>query len=160
MSVMQDYLQAVDDCAQQCVKMLEVESEKRRALMNNEGKNIEAAVKTQQAALMKLETLEARRIQLQTALGFDENCTVSEILDRLPEGADRERLRELAQKLKECATELREQNRQSLELAKLDMRLIESLRGKAGLPETGAGLYAPSKMQDRPMGSSKFNSSF
>ena len=117
---MQDYLQAVDDCAQQCVKMLEVESEKRRALMNNEGKNIEAAVKTQQAALMKLETLETRRMQLQE----------------------------------------REQNRQSLELAKLDMRLIESLRGKAGLPETGAGLYAPRKMQDRPMGSGKFNSSF
>ena len=156
MSAMQDYLQAVEDCAQQCVKMLEVESEKRRALMDNKGKAIEEAVKMQQAALMKLETLEARRIQLQTALGFDENCTVSEILDRLPEGADRE----LAQKLKECATELREQNRQSLELAKLDMRLIESLRGKAGLPETGAGLYAPSKMQDRPMGSSKFNSSF
>ncbi len=160
MSVMQDYLQAVDDCAQQCVKMLEVESEKRRALMNNEGKNIEAAVKTQQAALMKLETLETRRMQLQEELGFDRSMTVSEILDRLPEGPERERLRELAQSLKDAAAELREQNRQSLELAKLDMRLIESLRGKAGLPETGAGLYAPSKMQDRPMGSGKFNSSF
>lgn len=160
MSAVQDYLQAVEDCAQQCVKMLEVESEKRRALMDNKGKAIEDAVKTQQAALMKLETLEARRIHLQQVLGFDENATVSQILERMPQGPERDRLRELAQSLKESAQELREQNRQSLELAKLDMRLIESLRGKAGLPETGAGLYAPSKMQDRPMGSSKFNSSF
>ena len=88
----------------------------------------------QQAALMKLETLETRRMQLQEELGFDRSMTVSEILDRLPEGPERERLRELAQSLKDAAAELREQNRQSLELAKLDIRLIESLRGKAGLP--------------------------
>lgn len=149
------YIESVEACCNQCADMLLLEKEKRQALLKNEGKRIETVLKDQQAALMRLEALEKKRMQAQKMLGFEEQDTAAEVVESLPIGPDREKLAGLIRRLKECALDLREQNRESLELARLDLKLAQSLRQQTGEAED-AGLYGPARMAR----SSKFNDCF
>lgn len=149
------YLEAVRACRDQCRQMLELEKEKRQALLKNEGKRIEAVLKDQQAALMQLEALEKKRMQAHRDLGFSDEDTAAQVVERLPDGPDREALAQLVRSLKDCARELREQNKESLELARLDLKLARSLRARAGEPED-AGLYGPA----RGTGTGRFSDCF
>ena len=157
--MMKEYIDSVSRCLEQCKEMLQLESEKRRALIKNAVHEIEEVVKKQQAALMKLETLEHQRIKAQVALGYDEAATAAQILADMPEGQQKDTLSALIVKLKECAVDLKEQNKDSLELARLDLQLVESLR--AGSTETTAqsGVYSRSQTS-KPINSSKFDGSF
>lgn len=158
-SVLKQYIEAVDQCRQQCAQMLTLEKEKRQALLKNEGKRIESVLKDQQAALMQLEALEKKRLQAHKALGFSEQDTAAQVVASLPDGPDKQKLDELIHALKECADELREQNKESLELARLDLKLAENLRAQAGEP-TDAGLYGPSHGTGRPTGGNDFSDCF
>lgn len=155
---MQEYIQAVKKCVEQCKEMLVLESEKRKALATNIGKDIECVVKNQQAAIMKLETLEQQRMQAQHALGYAPNMTASDILRALPDSPDKTKLAQLIAELRQLAEDLKEQNRDCLDLAKLDLRLIESLKADVQQPPPESGVY--SRTQATKPVASKFNSSF
>lgn len=156
---MQEYIDTVSRCLEQCKEMLQLESEKRRALIKNAAQEIETVVKKQQAALMKLETLEHQRIKAQVALGYDETATAAQVLGDMPEGQQKETLSALIAKLKECAVDLKEQNKDSLELARLDLQLVESLRIDGSTSAAQSGVYSRSQAS-KPINSSKFNGSF
>ncbi len=155
---MQTYIDAVESCLEQCREMLRLESEKRRVLLTNSGKEIEAVLKNQQAALMKLEVLEKQRMTAQVAQGYDEKATASQILQMMPDGEEKQQLQQLVDQLRECAAELKKQNQSSLELARLDLQLIESLRGKQQQPVAQSGVYSRTQAS-KPMQPNKFNSS-
>lgn len=142
-----EYIAVLQECEKQCEEMLELESEKRKALTVNEGHLIETVVKNQQAALMKLEAIEKKRIQVQENLGFPQEMTAGELLAQLPqEHCQKAQLVQIAQHLKEIAQQVQEQNRQSIDLAKLDLRLIDSLRAKTSTNKaSNAGLYKAGK---------------
>lgn len=156
---MQNYIEAIEKCLNQCKEMLQLESEKRRALAVNLGKDIEDVVRKQQAALMKLETLEQQRMQAQQQLGYDSAATATQILEQMPSGPEKDRLADLVAQLRQVATDLKEQNKDSLELAKLDLRLIESLRAGGQQNTTQSGVYSRSQAAKPPQGT-KFNGSF
>lgn len=161
MSTLLAYIAVIEECAGQCREMLALEGEKRRALMLNDAHAVEAAMKNQQAALMKLEAIEKKRVQAQQELGFAPQATAAQILQALPPSADRDRLQQAAADLKQFAQQLQEQNKESIELAKLDIRLMESVQARAGSAQTsGAGLYSRGKGPANPMGNVKFNGSY
>ena len=162
MHSMQEYIELIEECAQQCREMLAIEGEKRRALMLNDAAAVEAAMNSQQAALMRLEALEKRRLQLQQELGLDPQATAAQILQSMAPSDERARLQSAAEQLRRSAQELQEQNRESMELARLDIRLMESLRARAGTAQTSsAGLYSRGRGPASPAaGSAKFNGSY
>lgn len=159
MSNVEQYIDAVRQCAQQCRQMLALEHDKRLALVNNEGSKIQHVISQQQAALMQLETLEKRRIEIQECMGVDRSATAQKVLERLPQGKGKEELSKAIAELTANATELRRQNKDNLELARLDLQIIESLQNRNNAYPTDAGVYRPGKSAPTAL-KKKFDGSF
>ena len=57
-----EYKVVLEECLVECKKMLEFETEKRRALLDSDMNNLSAVLQSQQATMMKLENIEKKRI--------------------------------------------------------------------------------------------------
>lgn len=136
---MLSYREAVKQVKNQLRTMLETEQEKRSALLNHEIDKLEALLQAQQAMVMKLETLEKKRVAAQEAAGFG-GKTADELLEILPE-EEKACFVPLLRELTETAQQLRELNAVSLDIADTELRLI----GQFDEPAAG-GRHGPYQM--------------
>lgn len=143
---LQNYIEMTEKCAQCCRELLDQEQEKRQALLGSDDKRLGAVLQAQQAAVMKLDGLEKRRIAAQSAAGFASK-NAEEVLAGLPEGAEKERLGKLFDEMRRTARELKELNKTALNIARESLYLIEAVTGQAR--REAGGTYKPGRPMDR-----------
>lgn len=103
---------------------LESERDKRRALLDNRLDKLEAALRAQQAETMKLRALETKRVGLQSKLG-PPKAKAKELLASVGDGEARESMGALFAQIADVAGQIYEQNRQSLELAAVNLKVLK-----------------------------------
>ncbi|MCL1804910.1 MAG: flagellar protein FlgN [Clostridiales bacterium] len=126
MSSFADFLTATERCADQARTMLGFEQEKRQALLSDDMDRLENMIQAQQAAIMKLESLEKLRLEAQEKAGYH-NLSADEILKLLDDGPDKESLARQAGELRQTLEDIRFQNDSALEIARMNLQIIESL---------------------------------
>ncbi len=134
-------LQAIRESTEQLEQMIELEQEKRQALLNPTLDGLEAMLPRQQAAVMQMESSERRRLAAQAKAGF-EGLTGEEIQAKVPPD-EAEAIAPLLTKLRSVAEELRSLNRTAMDVARANLRFVEKVTGTNEAP---SGLYqAPGK---------------
>ena len=118
---------------------LESEREKRCALLSNDMSRLEAMLKVQQAEAMKFRSLESKRAKLQSTLGLPD-AKATELLAAISDVDVRKCIDELFGEIAEIAEQIREQNRQSLELAESNLKILDMIR-RGGEAETQSTYY-------------------
>jgi flagellar biosynthesis/type III secretory pathway chaperone len=143
MSKMTAFLSATERCVSQSKAMLEFEQEKRQALLSDDLDRLEDMIQAQQAAIMKLESLEKQRIEAQEKAGYH-NMSAEEILERMDEGDDKAALSRHVGDLRRTLDEIRYQNGKSLEIARANLQIFNTLAtGKEVVPKQG--VYKPTQ---------------
>lgn len=102
--------------------MAEQEKEKLEALLSYQLKRIEQAISLQQARAMQLDNYEKKRLELQTAAGFD-GKTFREII-AATDGTLRARLEKLFERTDAAVQLVQFYNQKSMESVKLDLQKI------------------------------------
>ena len=120
---------------------LENECEKRRALLENDIDRLETMLKIQQAETMKLRDMEAKRAKLQSTLGLPDE-KARELLLYIDNPEARSSIKALFEEIADKAKMIQEQNRQSLELAKVNLKVFD-LIVRGGEPGTHSKFYGP-----------------
>ena len=120
---------------------LENECEKRRALLGNDFLRLEKMLKVQQAETMKFRELESKRTKLQSKLGLPD-VKAAELLENISDPETHRSLKILFSEIADYAEQIQEQNRQSLELAETNLKVIELARG-GGTAEVHSSYYGP-----------------
>ncbi len=124
---------------------LENEREKRLALLNKNLGRLEEMLKVQQAETMKLRGLEAKRIKLQSDLGLPD-VRAKELLASIENIEARRSIEALFADLTDIAEQIREQNKQSLELAESNIKILDLIR-RGGETEKESKCYGPESGQ-------------
>lgn len=129
------FAEATRRVQQQLSEMIASEKEKRQALLTQDMTRLEAVLPAQQAMVMKLESLEKKRMEAQEAAGFS-GLTAAAILEKLsPE--ERTQLEPLFRETRETATVYSELNRAALEIANTELRLMDQIVRNAGVESSG-----------------------
>lgn len=131
---MKSYLVSLHKTIDQCSLMVDLEQQKRQALLSNNINLLENMLQSQQAEMMKLESLEKQRVSMQEAAGFGE-MTGSEILAKLAEGPEKEEFSRAFSELKNTAEELKNFNKQALDIAKESLKMYSRLTPGIETPE-------------------------
>ena len=126
MSEFQTFLAATGRCVAQAKSMLEFEQDKRQALLSDDYERLEGMIQAQQAAVMKLESLEKQRMQAQEKAGYH-RLNADEILALLDEGPEREALMEQIAELKRTLEDIRLQNEKAMEIARANLQMYNTL---------------------------------
>jgi hypothetical protein len=141
------FLTATERCVVQAMTMLEFEQDKRQALLSDDYARLESMIQSQQAAIMKLESLEKQRIHAQEKAGYH-RLNADEILSLLDEGPDREALMKQITDLKQTLEGIRLQNDKAMEIARANLQIYNTLTiGKDQQP--GQGVYKPKQNYNR-----------
>lgn len=140
-SAYSEYIDFIEKYRDELLTALENERDKRLALLKSDLTKLEAVISLQQAQTMKLRTMEEKRISLQLTLGADD-LTARELLARMAEGEEKNRLDTLVNEITELTESIRGQNVQSLELAQTNLRILESILQKSGFDEE-KNIYGP-----------------
>ena len=109
MNELQTFLTATERCVAQCKAMLSFEQEKRQALLSDDLSRLESMIQAQQAAIMKLESLEKQRMEAQENAGYH-NLSADAILELLDDGPDKAILARQVGELKQTLEEIRYHN--------------------------------------------------
>jgi predicted ATP-grasp superfamily ATP-dependent carboligase len=141
MSKFTDFLTATERCVVQCKSMLEYEQEKRQALLSDDMDRLEDMIQAQQAAIMKLESLEKQRLEAQEKAGYHK-LSAEEIIALLEDGPDKTELKRQSVELKQTLEEIRVQNDSALEIARMNLQIIETLATGKDQKER-QGVYKP-----------------
>ena len=141
MSKLQTFLSATERCVIQCKAMLAFEQEKRQALLSDDLDRLESMIQAQQAAVMKLESLEKQRVEAQDEAGYRE-MNADEILEKLGNSPDKATLARQVDELKQTLQEIRYQNDRSLEIARANLQVITALATGSEQNER-QGVYRP-----------------
>ncbi len=120
---------------------LENEREKRLALLGNDVVRLEAMLQVQQAEAMKLRGFEKKRMELQSKLGLPD-AKATELISAIEDAEARTSIDRLFAEIAELATNIREQNDQSIELAKNNQKMIDHILG-GGEEKAKSMLYGP-----------------
>ena len=120
---------------------LENENEKRRALISGEPARLEAMLQMQQAETMKIQNFEKKRLEMQEALGY-RGIRAKQLVEAIPEGVQKRRLSTVLDEITSLVGNIREQNRQALELANKNLKIIEKAVASAGI-DPQHGIYTP-----------------
>ena len=150
-----EFLTATQRCVIQCKAMLEFEQEKRQALLSDDLDRLEGMLQAQQAAIMKLESLEKQRVEAQDNAGYHD-LTAKEIMELLGDGPDKDTLARQVEELRRTLDDIRYQNDRSLEIARANIQIINTLAtGKEQKP--GQGVYKKGQTSDNWKSSSSFD---
>lgn len=146
---LQEFLLATQRCTEHLQDMIPQEKEKYQALISDDTQQIEEMVQNQQAAIMKLQSLEAARLQAQELAGFS-NRSADEILELVSE-EDRPAVSEAFSQLRSTAQELRVCNAKAMEIARASAAFHKATTPnvKAAMPAKvtyGAKGTAPGKI--------------
>lgn len=120
---------------------LENECEKRRALLSSDLVRLETMLKIQQAETMKFRGLESKRAGLQSKLGLPDT-KAAELLKTIDDPEAQRCAEALFAEMADIAEQIREQNRQSLELAESNLKIFDLIR-KGGEKEAQSSYYGP-----------------
>ena len=153
MNEMQAFLTATERCVTQSKTMLSFEIEKRQALLSDDLNRLENMIQAQQAAIMKMDSLEKQRLEAQEKAGF-QNLSAVEILDRLDDSPDKAILARQVGELKLTLEEIRYHNEKAMDIARTNLQIVEKLNtGAAGGEQQG--VYRP-----RSSGGAEFQGGF
>jgi flagellar biosynthesis/type III secretory pathway chaperone len=136
------FLTATQRCVAQCKTMLEFEQEKRQALLADDMDRLEAMLQSQQAAIMKLESLEKQRLAAQERAGYD-HMTAAEILAVLQEGPEKQELAQQTAELRETLAGIRYHNEKALEITRANLQMINTLATGQEQKQQQPGIYRP-----------------
>ena len=138
--IMQDnvkkYKAVLEDCLVECKKMLDFETEKRRALLDSDINNLGAILQSQQATMMKLENLEKKRIVAQEQAGFNE-MRADEIIEKITDEEEKKSFTETLNELRAIVEEIQRLNQISIDIAKSNLKIANTILQQQPIDETG-----------------------
>jgi flagellar biosynthesis/type III secretory pathway chaperone len=140
--IMQDnvkkYKAVLEDCLVECKKMLDFETEKRRALLDSDISNLGSVLQSQQATMMKLENLEKKRIAAQEQAGFNE-MRADEIIEKITDEEEKKSFTETLNELRAIVEEIQRLNQISIDIAKSNLKIANTILQQQ--PTDEAGVY-------------------
>lgn len=151
---MEQYQEALRRCLAQCRVVRDCEQEKRRALLSRDLSRIDVMLKCQQAEMMKLSSLEQKRMEAQAAAGYG-GMTGEQMLAALraqPEKA--QPVYELLCELREVAAEISLLNESAQKLAKGSLHMLEQAASRAAAEQSGTYRPGARLRADYPSGTS------
>lgn len=102
--------------------LVQQEQEKLEALLSNELKDIEQSISAQQAATMRMEKYEKRRMELQNAAGFEE-LTFRQIIEKA-QADQKAPLEALFTRVTQAVDQIKFYNEKSMELVRTNLQLL------------------------------------
>ncbi len=135
------YIEATQGALAQLDEMLGYERAKRQALLGNDEKTLDEMLQNQQACLMKLESVEKKRVRLQKEAGFGA-MSADQILESMDPSERKDMLEGLFRRLRESASELKELNKKAADIARSYLYIVGSAANageptyKPGRPKT------------------------
>ncbi|NLV86638.1 MAG: flagellar protein FlgN [Clostridiales bacterium] len=142
MGAYSEYIAFMEKYRDELTEVEKNERAKRQALLESDMAKLETIISTQQAQTMKLRSLEDKRIQLQEALS-PETLTAREFLAGMDEGEDKRRLTALVREITALTESIKEQNKQALELAQTNFKILETVLQKDSFNQE-KNVYGPS----------------
>ena len=140
--IMQDnikkYKAVLEDCLVECRKMLDFETEKRRALLDSDMNNLSAVLQSQQATMMKLENLEKKRIAAQEKAGFSD-MKAEEIIEKITDEKEKQSFTSTVNELRTLVEEIQKLNKISIDIAKSNLKIANTILQQQ--PNETTGVY-------------------
>ncbi|MBR6551775.1 MAG: flagellar export chaperone FlgN [Clostridia bacterium] len=130
------YKAVLEDCLVECKKMLDFETEKRRALLDSDINNLGTILQSQQATMMKLENLEKKRIVAQEQAGFNE-MRADEIIEKITDEEEKKSFAETLNELRAVVEEIQRLNQISIDIAKSNLKIANTILQQQPIDETG-----------------------
>jgi hypothetical protein len=138
--IMQDnikkYKTVLEDCLVECRKMLDFETEKRRALLDSDMNNLSAVLQSQQATMMKLENLEKKRIAAQEKAGFSD-MKAEEIIEKITDEKEKQSFTSTVNELRTLVEEIQRLNKISIDIAKSNLKIANTILQQQSSDESG-----------------------
>ncbi len=130
------YKAVLEDCLVECKKMLDFETEKRRALLDSDISNLGSVLQSQQATMMKLENLEKKRIAAQEKAGFSE-MRADEIIEKITDEAEKQSFTLTVNELRTVVEEIQKLNKISIDIAKSNLKIANTILQQQSTDDTG-----------------------
>lgn len=132
------YKAVLEDCFVECKKMLDFETEKRRALLDSDMNNLSAVLQSQQATMMKLENLEKKRISAQEKAGFSD-MKAEEIIEKITDEKEKQSFTSTVNELRTLVEEIQKLNKISIDIAKSNLKIANTILQQQ--PNETTGVY-------------------
>ena len=130
------YKAVLEDCLVECRKMLDFETEKRRALLDSDMNNLSAVLQSQQATMMKLENLEKKRISAQEKAGFSD-MKAEEIIEKITDEKEKQSFTSTVNELRTLVEEIQRLNKISIDIAKSNLKIANTILQQQSSDEAG-----------------------
>ena len=130
------YKAVLEDCLVECRKMLDFETEKRRALLDSDMNNLSAVLQSQQATMMKLENLEKKRIAAQEKAGFSD-MKAEEIIEKITDEKEKQSFTSTVNELRTLVEEIQRLNKISIDIAKSNLKIANTILQQQSSDESG-----------------------
>ena len=130
------YKTVLEDCIVECRKMLDFETEKRRALLDSDMNNLSAVLQSQQATMMKLENLEKKRIAAQEKAGFSD-MKAEEIIGKITDEKEKQSFTSTVNELRTLVEEIQRLNKISIDIAKSNLKIANTILQQQSSDEAG-----------------------
>lgn len=132
------YKAVLEECLVECKKMLDFETEKRRALLDSDMNNLSTVLQSQQATIMKLESLEKKRISAQEKAGFSD-MKAEDIIEKITDEKEKQSFILILNELRTLVEEIQRLNRISIDIAKSNLKIANTILQQQ--PEDETGVY-------------------
>jgi len=132
------YKAVLEECLVECKKMLDFETEKRRALLDSDMNNLSTVLQSQQATIMKLESLEKKRISAQEKAGFSD-MKAEDIIEKITDEKEKQSFTLILNELRTLVEEIQRLNRISIDIAKSNLKIANTILQQQ--PEDETGVY-------------------
>ena len=130
------YKAVLEDCLVECRKMLDFETEKRRALLDSDMNNLSTVLQSQQATMMKLENLEKKRIAAQEKAGFSD-MKAEEIIEKITDEKEKQSFTSTVNELRTLVEEIQRLNKISIDIAKSNLKIANTILQQQSSDEAG-----------------------
>ena len=130
------YKAVLEECLVECKKMLDFETEKRRALLDSDMNNLSAVLQSQQATMMKLENLEKKRISAQEKAGFSD-MKAEEIIEKITDKKEKQSFTSTVNELRTLVEEIQRLNKISIDIAKSNLKIANTILQQQSSDEAG-----------------------
>lgn len=132
------YKAVLEECLVECKKMLDFETEKRRALLDSDMNNLSTVLQSQQATIMKLESLEKKRISAQEKAGFSD-MKAEDIIEKITDEKEKQSFTLILNELRSLVEEIQRLNRISIDIAKSNLKIANTILQQQ--PNETTGVY-------------------
>ena len=132
------YKAVLEECLVECKKMLDFETEKRRALLDSDMNNLSGVLQSQQATMMKLENLEKKRISAQEKAGFSD-MKAEEIIEKIADEKEKKSFTSTINELRTLVEEIQKLNKISIDIAKSNLKIANTILQQQ--PNETTGVY-------------------